>query len=224
MTEGRTGSESVPPAPVPARHEFTTVGSETVYDGAILALRLDRVEMPGGRVAEREVVEHHGAVAIVALDDQDRVALIEQYRHPIGRRLWELPAGLLDEIDEPAVEAAKRELAEETGLAATSWSVLVDVTASPGFTDEAVRIFLAEKLTRIDRPEARDEEADIVLEFVPIEEAVARALSGELVNASAVSGILALVAARGSSTPLRPADAPWPDLPTTFEHRKKSRG
>ncbi|MET0198916.1 MULTISPECIES: NUDIX hydrolase [Nocardiaceae] len=206
------------------RHEFTTVATKTVYEGAILALRLDQVEMPGGRVAEREVVEHHGAVAIVALDSSDRVAMIEQYRHPIGRRLWELPAGLLDELDEPPVDAAKRELAEETGLAADTWSVLVDVTASPGFTDECVRIFLAEDLSEVDRPEARDEEADLVLQFVPLTEAVQRALSGEFINASAVSGILALAASRAGSTPLRPADAPWPDLPTTFELRKRSHG
>lgn len=204
------------------RFEFETIGSKTVYEGAILALRLDQVRMPGGREAEREVVEHHGAVAIVALDDDGRIAMIEQYRHPVGRRLWELPAGLLDEIDEPPVEAAKRELAEETGLAADRWSVLVDVMASPGFTDECVRVFLAEGITEVDRPEARDEEADIVLTFVPVEEAVARALSGEFVNASAVSGILALVASRTGSTSLRPADAPWPDLPTTFERRKNS--
>ncbi|WP_072801500.1 NUDIX domain-containing protein [Rhodococcoides yunnanense] len=204
------------------RFEFETVGSKTVYEGAILALRLDQVRMPGGRQAEREVVEHHGAVAVVALDDEGRVAMIEQYRHPIGRRLWELPAGLLDEIDEQPVEAAKRELAEETGLAARRWSVLVDVMASPGFTDECVRVFLAEGLTTVDRPEARDEEADIVLTFVPLDEAVTRALSGEFVNASAVSGILALVASRTGSTSLRPADAPWPDLPTTFERRKKA--
>lgn len=207
-----------------ARHEFTTAGSETVYEGAILALRLDQVEMPGGRVAEREVVEHHGAVGIAAFDSQGRVAMIEQYRHPIGRRLWELPAGLLDEIGEPPVEAAKRELMEETGLAAERWSVLVDVTASPGFTDEAVRIFLAEGLSEIDRPEPEHEEADIVLEFVPLDEAVQRALSGDIVNASAVSGILALAAHRAGSITLRPADAPWPDLPTTFERRKNSRG
>lgn len=218
--DSRLAAQSSPTA----RHEFETVSSTTVYDGAILALRLDQVKMPGGRVAEREVVEHHGAVAIVALDHEGRIAMIEQYRHPIGRRLWELPAGLLDEIDEPPVEAAKRELAEETGLAAARWSVLVDVMASPGFTDECVRIFLAEDLHEVERPEARDEEADIVLTFVPLTEAVSRALSGEFVNASAVSGVLSLAASRSGSTRLRPADAPWPDLPTTFERRKKSHG
>ena len=146
-------------SPEGTRFEFATVGTRTVYEGAILALRLDQVEMPGGRVAEREVVEHHGAVGVAAVDDQGRIAMIEQYRHPMGRRLWELPAGLLDEIGEPPVEAAKRELAEETGLAAERWSVLVDVAASPGFTDEIVRIFLAEGLSEVDRPEAEHEEA-----------------------------------------------------------------
>ncbi|MGF0313498.1 NUDIX domain-containing protein [Rhodococcus sp. IEGM1428] len=205
------------------RHEFTTLDSTAAYSGAILALRLDQVAMPNGRKAEREVVEHHGAVGILAVDDQDRVAMIEQYRHPIGRRLWELPAGLLDAPGEQPVLAAQRELAEETGLAAGTWSVLVDVLASPGFTDEAVRIFLAQDLTEVDRPEAHDEEADIELSFVPMDEAVRRALAGEIVNASAVAGVLAFAAARAAGTELRPTDAPWPDLPTAFEKRKSSR-
>ena len=205
------------------RHEFTTLDSSVPYSGAILALRLDQVAMPNGRQAEREVIEHHGAVGILAVDDQDRVVMIEQYRHPVGRRLWELPAGLLDEPGERPVLAAQRELAEETGLAARTWSVLVDVLASPGFTDEAVRIFLAQGLTEVDRPEAHDEEADIELSYVPMDEAVRRALSGEIVNASAVAGVLAFAAARAAGTELRPADAPWPDLPTAFEKRKSSR-
>nr|WP_314142988.1 NUDIX hydrolase [uncultured Rhodococcus sp.] len=205
------------------RHEFTTLDSTAAYSGAILALRLDQVAMPNGRQAEREVIEHHGAVGILAVDDQDRVVMIEQYRHPVGRRLWELPAGLLDEPGEQPVLAAQRELAEETGLAAQTWSVLVDVLASPGFTDEAVRIFLARGLTEVDRPEAHDEEADIELSYVPMDEAVRRALSGEIVNASAVAGVLAFAAARAAGTELRPADAPWTDLPTAFEKRKSSR-
>ncbi len=205
------------------RHEFTTLDSSVPYSGAILALRLDQVAMPNGRQAEREVIEHHGAVGILAVDDQDRVVMIEQYRHPVGRRLWELPAGLLDEPGERPVLAAQRELAEETGLAARTWSVLVDVLASPGFTDEAVRIFLAQGLTEVDRPEAHDEEADIELSYVPMDEAVRRALSGEIVNASAVAGVLAFAAARAAGTELRTADAPWPDLPTAFEKRKSSR-
>nr|WP_240926973.1 NUDIX hydrolase [Rhodococcus kroppenstedtii] len=200
------------------------MGSELEYQGAILALRRDRVAMPGGRTAEREVIEHHGAVAVVAIDDEDRIVLIEQYRHPLGRRLLELPAGLLDEPGEDPVDAVGRELTEETGLAAESFSVLVDVAASPGFTDETVRIFLAEGLSEVDRPEARDEEADIELVRLSVEDALARVLSGEIVNASAVAGILAVAAVRSRSVPMRPADAPWRDRPTAFEQRRAHGG
>ncbi|MGN7131642.1 NUDIX domain-containing protein [Rhodococcoides corynebacterioides] len=206
------------------RHEFEVVGSELEYQGAILALRRDRVAMPGGRTAEREVIEHHGAVAVVAIDDEDRIVLVEQYRHPLGRRLLELPAGLLDEPGEDPVDAVGRELTEETGLAAESFSLLVDVAASPGFTDETVRIFLAEGLSEVDRPEARDEEADIELVRLSVEDALARVLSGEIVNASAVAGILAVAAVRSRSVPMRPADAPWRDRPTAFEQRRAHGG
>src|SRR5882757_8850510 len=104
-------------------HDFETVDSETLYVGKIFALRADEVRMPGGTTARREVVEHYGAVAIVALDDERNVVLVHQYRHPIGRRLWELPAGLLDMGDEPPHDTAARELEEEAGLAAEQWRV-----------------------------------------------------------------------------------------------------
>ncbi|KIQ19056.1 NUDIX domain-containing protein [Rhodococcus sp. MEB064] len=206
------------------RHEFEILESRVEYEGAILALRLDQVSMPGGRTAEREVIEHHGAVAVVALDAEERIVLISQYRHPLGRRLLELPAGLLDEPGENPVDAVKRELTEETGLAAETLSLLVDVAASPGFTDETVRIFLAEGLTEVQQPEAHDEEADIELVRVPVDEAVTRVFSGEIVNASAVAGILAVAAMRSRSVPLRPSDAPWRDRPTAFDQRKGASG
>ncbi|WP_245533638.1 NUDIX domain-containing protein, partial [Actinoalloteichus spitiensis] len=144
-------------------HVFETRASVDLYEGAVLALRSDDVVMPGGGTARREVLEHPGAVAVVALDEDDRVVLIHQYRHPIGRRLWELPAGLLDVSgEEPALTAA-RELAEEVGLAAAEWSVLVDVAASPGFTDEVVRVYLATGLSEVERLSGTgDEEADLV--------------------------------------------------------------
>ncbi|MBF6065755.1 NUDIX hydrolase [Nocardia terpenica] len=204
----------------PGTHEFETVSSRTVYSGAILALRLDQVAMPGGRVVEREVIEHHGAVAVAAVDDDGNLVLINQYRHPIGRRLLELPAGLLDKPGEDPLVAARRELAEETGLAARDWAVLVDVALSPGFTDEALRIYLATGLSETDRPEPELEEADIQLVRMPVEEAVRAALAGEIVNATAVAGVLALATARGGQLPLRPADAPWPGMPTAFVERK----
>ncbi|QLY34476.1 NUDIX hydrolase [Nocardia huaxiensis] len=206
----------------PGTHEFDTVSSRTVYSGAILALRLDQVAMPGGRVAEREVIEHHAAVAVAALDADDNLVLINQYRHPIGRRLLELPAGLLDKQGEDPLEAAKRELAEETGLAAREWSVLVDVALSPGFTDEALRVYLATGLYETDRPDPELEEADIEIRRVPLSEAVRAALAGEITNATAVAGVLALNTARATGATLRPADAPWPGMPTAFLDRKAS--
>jgi 8-oxo-dGTP pyrophosphatase MutT (NUDIX family) len=206
----------------PGQHDFTVVSTSDVYIGRILALRSDQVAMPGGGTATREVVEHHGAVAIVALDDDDQVTLIHQYRHPLGRRLWELPAGLIDHLGEDPVETAKRELVEEVGLAAAEWSVLVDVAVSPGFTDEAVRVYLATGLSVVDRELLGDEEADLVARKVPLAEAVRMTMAGEIVNGAAVGGILAAHLARTTGTEPRPADAPWQDLPTRFPSRKES--
>jgi 8-oxo-dGTP pyrophosphatase MutT (NUDIX family) len=204
----------------PGSHDFTVLSSTDIYTGRIIAVRVDDVAMPGGGQAKREVVEHHGAVAIVALDDDDQVTLIHQYRHPLGRRIWELPAGLIDHLGEDPLASAKRELVEEVGLAAEHWSVLVDVAASPGFTDEVVRVFLATGLTVVDRELLGDEEADLVARKVPLTEAVRMALAGEIVNGAAVGGILAAQAIRAAGVEPRPADAPWEDLPTRFPTRQ----
>lgn len=204
----------------PGRHDFETVSSRSVYDGAILSLRLDQVAMPDGRVVEREVIEHFGAVAVAAVDKDGRLVLVRQYRHPVRMRLLELPAGLLDAAGEDPVEAAKRELAEETGLAAGRWSVLVDVALSPGFTDEALRIYLAGDLTETHQPELENEEADLELVRMTLHDAVRATLSGDIVNATAVSGVLALATARSAGIELRPADAPWAGRPTAFARRR----
>ena len=200
-----------------AEHDFATLSSETVYVGKIFALRADEVAMPGGGSARREVVEHYGAVAIVALDEDGNLVLVYQYRHPIGRRLWELPAGLLDMGDEPPHLTAARELEEETGLAAEHWQPLIDVDSAPGFSDESVRIFLATGLTEIGRPDAHDEEADLVVKRVPLADAVQMVFDGEIVNALAVAGILA---AAHRPAELRPLDAPWTDRPTALRTRR----
>ncbi|GAB93060.1 NUDIX domain-containing protein [Gordonia rhizosphera] len=206
------------------RHEFVVRDSRSVYDGAILSLRVDDVEMPGGRVARREVVEHFGAVAVVARDEEGRIAMVRQYRHPIGRRLLELPAGLLDAgPGETPLVAAHRELAEETDLAADRWHVLVDVALSPGFTDEALRIYLAEDLHALEAAERHDEEADLTVEWLAVDDAVSRVLAGEIVNATAVAGVLAVALADDRRIPLRDVTAPWVDEPTALRERRSHR-
>ncbi len=204
-----------------AEHEFDTVDSDTLYVGKIFALRTDEVRMPGGATARREVIEHYGAVAIVALDDEGNVVMVYQYRHPVGRRLWELPAGLLDTAGEAPHVTAARELEEEAGLRAADWRVLVDLVSAPGFSDESVRIYLATGLTDVGRPDAHDEEADLTVRRLPLSEAVRMVLSGEIVNSLAVGGILAAHTVDGAS--LRPVDAPWPDRSTAFAARQARR-
>jgi 8-oxo-dGTP pyrophosphatase MutT (NUDIX family) len=208
------------PKPV-AEHDFTTVHSETLYVGKIFALRADDVRMPGGNIARREVIEHYGAVAVVAMDDDANIVMVYQYRHAVGRRLWELPAGLLDMDGEPPHVSAGRELEEEAGLSAQNWRVLVDLVSAPGFSDESVRVYLATGLSNVGRPDAHDEEADLVVRWFSLDEAVQMTLSGEIVNSSAVSGILAAHAARGDYDSLRPVDAEWVDRPTAFVRRQQ---
>ena len=192
-------------------HRYEVVSSETVYEGRVISLRKDEVTMPGDTTSQRDVVVHPGAVGIVALDDAGRVLLVNQYRHPVRARLDELPAGLLDKPGEPAVEAARRELAEEAGVAADSWHVLLDTLTSPGMTDEAIRIFLARDVRTVEQDVQEHEEADMTTAWVPLDEAVERVLAGELQNGMAVQGLLAADrAVRTGFAGLRPPGSPWP--------------
>lgn len=194
-----------------SEHSYGVLSSETVYAGRIISVRKDVVSMPGQTSSQRDVVEHPGAVGVVALDSQGRVLLVNQYRHPVRRRLDELPAGLLDVEGEPALETAKRELAEEAGYAADTWHVLVDTLTSSGMTDEAIRVFLARDLREVDRDVQEHEELDMTSAWLPLEEAVSRVLAGELENGMAAVGLLAAGrAVRDGFSGLRPADAPWP--------------
>ena len=204
---------------VPGSHSFSVAASETLYVGNIIALRADDVRMPGGGTARREVVEHYGAVAVVAIDDDGRIVLLLQYRHAFNRRLWELPAGLLDIGGEAPQVTAARELAEEAGLAADSWHTLVDLDTAPGFSDESVRVFLATGLSDVARHHGDDEEADLTVRRFALDDAVAKVYAGEIVNSISVAGILAAHAMPGIGS-LRPADAPWCDRPAAFARRK----
>lgn len=189
-----------------------TVSRTEQYAGPIFTVYSDLVTMSGGGTAGRDVVVNKNAVVVVALDDVDRVVLIKQYRHAVGTRLWELPAGLRDIDGEDLVRTAARELAEEADLHAARFDLLVDLHTSPGFSAETVRIFLARELSPVpdgERHERRDEEADIEIVWRDLDEAVAMVLRGEITNAAAVAGLLAAARARedGWAT-LRPADTP----------------
>jgi ADP-ribose pyrophosphatase len=182
------------------------------YAGPIFHVYTDEVTMSDGRIAARDLVINKGAVGVVALDDVGRVVLIRQYRHPVRRRLWELPAGLRDVEGEDLVVTAARELAEETDLRAGRFDLLVDLHTSPGFSTETIRLFLARDLSPVpdeERHERTDEEADIEIAWLDLDEAVAMVLRGEITNASAVAGLLAAARARDDGwATLRPADTP----------------
>ena len=192
-------------------HDHQVETSETVYEGRVISVRKDLVSMPGDTSSQRDVVVHPGAVGVVALDGCGQILLVNQYRHPVRRRLDELPAGLLDVDGEPALLAAQRELAEEAGLAAGTWQVLVDTLTSPGMTDEAVRVFLARDVHEVHRDVQGHEEAELTTAWVDLAAAVRRVLAGDIENAICVVGVLAADrAVRDGFSGLRPADAPWP--------------
>ncbi len=213
---------SEPHAP---QHVFEVIESKDIYEGAILAVRRDKVAMPGGREAYREVVEHFGAVAVVALDDDLRLLMEKQYRHPVEQHLWELPAGILDIAGEDPLAAAKRELYEETGSSAQNWSVIADTVTSPGFADETVRIYLARDLKLGTRPAVEDEEADMTLHWVPLSEAVEMVFAGKVINSIAVAGILGAAQLLNvpTSVTARPADASWEIRGRRLASRKARR-
>jgi len=182
-------------------------------EGSLVRLRRDMVRMPDGDVVGRDILEHPGAVAVLALDAAGRVLMIRQYRHPVGRMLWEIPAGLRDVAGEPLHVTAERELLEEAGYRAAHWQVLTDSFSSPGISTERLRIFLARGLTEVPAAERtyvpEHEEAHLVLAWVPLDQAVARILAGDLHNAVTSLGILSAYAARQDGfTTLRDADAP----------------
>ncbi|WP_460800141.1 NUDIX domain-containing protein [Microbacterium sp. GXF0217] len=165
--------------------------SDLVYKGWVWDVRSDRVAYGEGEIV-REYVAHTGAVAVVAIDADGRVLLIQQYRHPIRHRDWELPAGLLDVPGEEPLLAAQRELAEEADLVAESWEPLISVWTTPGGNDEMIHVFLATGVSAASEAHAReDEEADIRIEWVPLSDAVDAALQGRMRNGILSVGVLA---------------------------------
>ncbi|MCA0252811.1 MAG: NUDIX hydrolase [Actinobacteria bacterium] len=183
--------------------------------GAVTDFVDDQVRTPSGELMARQYLLHPGAVGIIAWDEADRIAVVRQYRHPVSFRLTEPPAGLLDHADEDFMTAAARELAEEAGLRADRWQVLVDLFSTPGANQESLRIFLARELSAVPVPNgfvADHEEADMEVCWAARADLVDAVLAGRLQNPTMVAGVLSLEVARlsGRLDSLRPADVPWP--------------
>jgi len=190
------------------------LGSELVFDGRVWDVRRETFELDGQPIL-RDFVDHPGAVAVLAMDERDRVLLIKQYRHPVRSRDWELPAGLLDLDGESPLAAAQRELAEEVDLVAESWDLLSEFMTSPGGSNEVIRIYLARGVSAAPEVFARtEEEAGIELRWVPIDEAVDAVLARDVQNAILCLAVLTAAAGRdrGWQT-LGQAEAPWPRHP-----------
>ncbi|HEY3882852.1 MAG TPA: NUDIX hydrolase [Trebonia sp.] len=193
-----------------APESWPVAGTAENFTNWLISVRTDKVRMPDGRCAERTVVSHMGAVGILALDADNQVLMIRQYRHPVARQLWEIPAGLRDVKGEALVDTARRELLEETGYAASEWHVLVDSYASPGITSERIRIFLARGLATAESDYQREgEEKFLRTAWVPLADAVRAALAGKLHNGATIQGVLAAhIASSAGFSGLRDADAP----------------
>jgi ADP-ribose pyrophosphatase len=189
------------------------VESRQLTTGRVWDVRRDTVDLGDGQVVVRDFVVHTGAVAVLALDDRDRVFLLRQYRHPVAASLWEIVAGLLDVADEDPWTGAARELVEEAGLVASEWHTLVDIENSPGGSSETLRCYLARGLSAAPggRPDGHGEERDLPFTWVPLDEVVRLILDGRLSSPSTVVAVLAAAAARaeGWST-LRAVEAAWP--------------
>jgi len=191
--------------------DLVVESSTDVFLGRVWNVRRD-VAIFDGTAITRDYVVHPGAVGIIAINERADVLLVNQYRHPMGKTMWEPPAGLLDVADESALDAAKRELLEETGYVASTWNVLVDFANTPGGSTELIRCFLAQGLTlhSAGRPAQQDEEKDMPVQWVPVTEILAAIQAGSVTNALLVTGTLALLTALADPGSLRSADADWP--------------
>ena len=191
-----------------------TLSSREVFSGKVFGIQRDELVLNEAQEPIlREYMSHPGAGVIVALrgdGGEEEILLERQYRHPVGAKLWEVPAGLLDIPGEDPLVGAQRELAEEADLVAQRWDVLLDIFNSPGCSSESIRIFLARELSQTQTPfDREDEEADFEYQWVKLDDAVTAALQGSLHNASTVCAVLATEAARRRGWDLREVSSPW---------------
>lgn len=179
------------PPPIAEVQPMSLPPRRPIYDGRVVKLGLETVELPNGARFELEVIRHSGASAIVPLLEDGQVVLIRQYRHAAGGLLLEIPAGRLEPGEEP-LHCAVRELREETGLSARNWHPLLPLLTTPGFTDELIHLFLARDLTA--GPDAPEEDEWIERVTMPMTEALDRVVSGEIRDGKTIAGLFTAAA------------------------------
>jgi len=198
-------SDSVRPAVV--RHR------DDVFAGRIWDVRRDDLTLESGMEVTRDYVVHPGAVGVIAVNSNAEILLVEQYRHPMGKLMWEPPAGLLDKPEENPLAAAQREFLEETGYVAQQWNVLFDMSTSPGGSTEVIRCYLAQQVSEHPdgRPSRQDEEADMPVKWVPITEILESMHLGLVTSPILLTGTLAaLLAIADPEAFLREPHSMWP--------------
>ena len=168
------------------REQF--LSGEEIYPGKIIRVEKWQVELPNGGTAMREIVKHNGASAIVPVDDSGMVTMVRQHRVAIDQCTWEIPAGKLDSPNEDPFEAAKCELEEETGLQAEHWQKLTSVYTTPGFCNERISIYLATGLSQ--HPAHPDADEFLRLKKIPLDDAIAQCVSGEIQDGKTLVGLL----------------------------------
>lgn len=171
------------------KYEEKTISSKSIYEGNIISLRVDDVELPDGKLAKRELIKHPGAVATIPITADGKLILVKQFRKALNRTLIEIPAGRI-EIDEDPKHTAIRELEEETGFGTNKVTYIQSFATSPGFADEIIHLYLAEELYKIENPADGDEDEFIELIEVSIEEAEQLVVSGEIYDAKTAFAVI----------------------------------
>lgn len=173
------------------KYEEKTLSRQTIYEGKIITVRIEEVELPDGNTANRELVKHPGAVAIIPITAEGKLVLVEQYRKALNRTLVEIPAGKMEKGEAPEVTAV-RELEEETGYGAGKFTYLQSFATSPGFADEVIHLYLAEDLFKIENPAAGDEDEFIGLLEATIEDAEEMVTTGQIYDAKTAFAVIFL--------------------------------
>lgn len=176
-------------------HFEKQLDSKLIYDGKVIKVTLDTVELENGNTSKREVVHHHGGAAVVALNENNEIYLVKQYRYALGLELIEIPAGKLEKGEDP-FEAAKRELGEEAGLVAAEYKDLGYIIPTCGYDSELIYLYAAKNLSCV--PQHLDADEFVSVYTMPVDEAVAKVMSGEITDGKTVAAILKVKVLRDS--------------------------